>query len=315
MSDHRSFKRLRLLIAAACAVILALAFTAPASASSSSTARTWRVNVAAETPDDAIQTMAFMPGTVWINAGDSILWTVRAGEIHTVTFLKSGTSLPEFDPFNPMHLLPQGGTSYDGHSYYNSGLLSDEGAAAGFPVHMTYTLKFPKTGNFTYWCLVHGKMMKGTVHVRAAGTKYPFTQADYNRQAAKKKAADISDGMHLWQKTAQKANNHNVYAGADDGIAMVMRFIDQRVTVHVGQRVTFRNTGMAAPHTVTFGTEPANIFAPLGDPTHFAGGQLSSGILLPGHTFTVTFTKAGRYPYICALHDFLGMVGTVTVTK
>jgi plastocyanin len=29
--------------------------------------------------------------------------------------------------------------------------------------------------------------------------------------------------------------------------------------------------------------------------------------------FRITFTKAGAYPYICALHDDLGMVGKVIV--
>ena len=35
---------------------------------------------------------------------------------------------------------------------------------------------------------------------------------------------------------------------------MVMRFIRLVITVHVGQQATFVNPGMAAPHTVTFGT-------------------------------------------------------------
>ncbi|MGN6635790.1 MAG: cupredoxin domain-containing protein, partial [Oryzihumus sp.] len=164
-------------------------------------------------------------------------------------------------------------------------------------------------------CLVHGMFMKGTVHVRAAGTEYPFTQADYNRQADRQKAADLRDGRRLWNETAEKATNHTVYAGADDKAAMVMRFIDQHVKVHVGDSVTFKDTGMIAPHTITFGPERANIFVPYGDPKHFAGGQLNSGIVLPGQSFTVTFTKAGTYPYICGLHDFLGMAGTVVVTS
>ena len=34
----------------------------------------------------------------------------------------------------------------------------------------------------------------------------------------------------------------------------------------------------------------------------------------PGTTrFRITFSKAGVYPYICALHDRLGMKGQVTV--
>jgi plastocyanin len=35
----------------------------------------------------------------------------------------------------------------------------------------------------------------------------------------------------------------------------------------------------------------------------------------PGTKFTVTFTKAGEFDYICALHDFMGMKGTVEVRE
>jgi len=71
----------------------------------------------------------------------------------------------------------------------------------------------------------------------------------------------------------------------------------------------------SGPHTVTFGPEKPNISAPYGDPRHFRGQQLNSGILLPGSSFTVTFTRAGTHHYLCALHDYLGMSGTVTVRK
>ena len=115
--------------------------------------------------------------------------------------------------------------------------------------------------------------MKGTVHVQAAGARYPYS-----------------------------------------GTAMVMRFIRPTVEVHIGEQVTFENLGMAAPHTVTFGTDPADPFSPpSGDPTHFSGSDLNSGIVPPTGHFTVTFTKAGTYHYFCALHDYIGMVGTVIV--
>jgi len=42
------------------------------------------------------------------------------------------------------------------------------------------------------------------------------------------------------------------------------------------------------------------------------GGFHSSGALLPGDSFSVTFTKPGTYPYACVLHP--QMVGTLEVT-
>jgi len=311
---HAFPHRLRLLVAALCAVLLPLAVsTSAASATQSPQPRTWQVAVGQETRNDAIQGMAFLPGTIWINQGDKIIWTARAGEIHTVSFLATGQILKQpFDPSDLTQLLPQGASHYDGVSYYNSGVMTDE-PDSGFPAQATYRLTFDVTGDFTYYCLVHGEMMKGLVHVRPAGTHYPFTQKQYNHQAAAQKASILRDGRQLWAETTEDATRHLVLEGADDGTAMVMRFINAKVTVHVGSSVTFKNIGMAAPHTITFGPEQPNIFVPYGDPTHFSGQQLNSGILLPGSSFTVTFTKAGTYHYVCALHDYLGMVGTVKV--
>jgi len=313
MAIHLFPQRARLLVAALTAALLPLAFGASASASSPPQPRTWHVAVGEETPNDAIQGMAFLPGTVWINKGDKIVWTARAGEIHTVTFLATGQTLPQpFDPSNPLELFPQGGTSYNGVSYFNSGAMTDE-LNSGFPTQRTYSLTFNATGDFTYYCLVHGMVMKGLVHVRAAGTHYPLTQGQYNHQSVVKKAAILRHGLHLWAETAEHATNHKVFAGADDGKAMVMRFINANVTIRKGSSVTFVNNGMGAPHTITFGPELPNIFVPYGDPTHFTGQQLNSGILAPGQSFKVTFKKSGTFHYICGLHDFLGMVGTVTV--
>ncbi|WP_269048551.1 cupredoxin domain-containing protein [Paenarthrobacter sp. Z7-10] len=103
--------------------------------------------------------------------------------------------------------------------------------------------------------------------------------------------------------------------GGDDGIAMVMRFVRPTVTIHRGDTVWFSNPGMGAPHTVTFGTEPANVFVPSGNPGHFRGGDLNSGIIPPGGKFAVTFKKTGTFNYICALHDYMGVVGKVIVVR
>lgn len=313
-------------MAALLALAMPLALSGPASANSqaattqgqhahSQAPQTWSVRVGQETPDQAIQGMAFLPANVYVDAGDTVAWTARSAEIHTVTFLAAGQSLESTQPFNPgdpTQLFKQGGDSYDGHSYYNSGVMTNV-TNSGFPAVTSYHLRFPTAGTFTYYCLVHGAMMKGTVHVARAGTPYPFTQRQYNQLATVQTLAILWDGLKLWHATARLADSHHVYTGADDGTAMVMRFIQPTVRIHVGETVTFINNGMAAPHTVTFGAEPANFFVPVGDPTTFAGGDLNSGLMLPGSTFTVTFTKAGTFSYLCAFHDYMGMVGTVVV--
>lgn len=273
---------------------------------------TWTVLSGSESRDQAIQGMSFLPKNIYVDAGDTVKWVANAAEIHTVTFLASGQALQPFNPADPSQLLKVGGTVYDGTSYYNSGVMSNV-TDSGFPASTSYRLTFPKKGNYTYYCLVHGVMMKGTVHVASANAPYRYTQEQYNRQAKSTAQAIFKDGYRLWATTKHEANRHTVMEGADDGVAMVMRFIQPTVTIHVGQTVTFVNNGMAAPHTVTFGTEPANPAVPLGDPSAYSGGQLNSGIQVPGDSFKVTFTAAGTYSYICALHDYMGMTGKVIV--
>jgi len=305
-------------VVAAVGLFAIVAFTAPATsvaAAETPKAHTWTVQAGEETPNHAIQGMAFLPANVYIHPGDTVRWVANAAEIHTITFLadQTVTTPPPFDPTDPTMLLPVGGPVYQAGSYLNSGLLADI-APGGFPFTTSYSLTFPTTGEFTYFCLVHGAMMKGVVHVIPASKRYPFSQKDYNRQARKATRAIIRDGRALAAKTRELVeHSHTVALGADDGVAMVMRFIQPTIKIRVGQTVTFKNTGMAAPHTVTFGVEPANFFPPSGDPTNFTGGNLNSGIVGPGGTFTVTFKKAGTFPYICALHDYTGMVGKVIV--
>ncbi|WP_426975868.1 plastocyanin/azurin family copper-binding protein [Pseudarthrobacter sp. O4] len=309
---------LRVLVASLAAVLLPVALSGAAVADGGKSARTWTVQVGSESSDQAIQGMAFLPENIYVNAGDKVTWKANAAEIHTVTFLAAGQSLESTQPFNPAldaNIHQQGGKSYDGQSYYNSGVMTNV-SNSGFDQTKEYSLKFPDTGEFTYYCLVHGMAMKGTVHVREAGTEYPYSQSEYDHQAHKQERKILRDGEKQWEAAREhvdQADQPTVIAGTDNGTAMVMRFVHREIKIHVGDSVTFVNNGMGAPHTVTFGTEPADPFAEVGDPAGFTGGDLSSGLMPPGSWFKVTFKKAGDFDYICALHDFMGMVGTVEV--
>ena len=117
-----------------------------------------------------------------------------------------------------------------------------------------------------------------------------------------------------------------------------MRFLHDETVIHAGETVEWSNFDPAATHTITFGAEPANLVAPSANVTVDVDGarhavinsttdSVHSGSIASapqertglaqaplGITrFRVTFTKAGTYPYICALHDQLGMKGTVIV--
>ncbi|HET8604051.1 MAG TPA: plastocyanin/azurin family copper-binding protein [Marmoricola sp.] len=297
-----------------------VAVASPTVASADTAPQTWNVLVGSESPDMAISGMRFLPGEITIDAGDTVNWVANSAEPHTVTFLPGGQSvdaLPPLDPMDPQQVMPQGGSVYNPADYFNSGILTNY-TGSGFPlpvpVHTDYQLTFPSAGTFTYYCLVHGVMMMGTITVQPAGTPYPHTQAYYDHEAQLQANAIRVDGNRLRAEANRAASQDTVLAGADDGTAMLMRFVRSTASVHVGDTVTFHN-GSGAPHTVTFGNEPANPFDPstIMPAATYGGGDLSV-FLPPGFTTHITFTAPGTYHYICAVHDFMGMVGTVVVT-
>ena len=317
--------RTRALLAALAASLVGLG-TAAVPAPASAAPATWTVRVGSQSANMAVQGMRFLPGEVTVDAGDTVTWRAGSAEIHTVTFFPGGgpqTSLPPFDPGDLSQLTQQGGSTYDPAQYFSSGLMTtvpsggDVGPLPPVPHVQSYSLTFPEEGTFTYYCLVHGLMMVGTVHVQAAGTPYPYTQRQYDEQARLMAAGLLADGQSLRRELWRRSTMHRVFLGGDDDAVALMRFIRPHVVVRVGQEVVFKNVGLGAPHTVTFGEEPPppDLFGPSGDPAHYRGGALSSGILPPGSRFTVTFTRPGRYRYVCALHDSMGMVGTVVVRR
>jgi plastocyanin len=125
--------------------------------------------------------------------------------------------------------------------------------------------------------------------------------------------------------------------------ASIMRFFHPTITIHAGDTITWNNNDPITPHTVTFGIEPPpdQFFPPSSNVDNGGAGtdgarsatinspsdNVHSGFLmataqdqvgLPQNNLTktefrVTFTKAGTYKYICALHEDLGMKGTVIV--
>jgi plastocyanin len=117
-----------------------------------------------------------------------------------------------------------------------------------------------------------------------------------------------------------------------------MRFLRDVIVVRVGDTVEWTNLDPSTPHTVTFGTEPADPRPPSANvaSTSDAARQavisspadsVNSGLLtlafqdrpmlaqspLGVTHFRVTFKSPGVFNYICALHDNLGMKGMVIV--
>jgi plastocyanin len=191
--------------------------------------------------------------------------------------------------------------------------------------------------------------MDGTIHVLGLSEPLPHTQAFYDKQAASQRKELLSDARDDAHAAHALANSrHGVTAGAGEVTAnaggsstvSAMRFCHGNIQIRAGQTVEWDNKDPVTPHTITFGTEPEGdpgppspdvtvdsdgarhaIIDSTSDSTHsgfiIAAPQERLGLPqapLSVTRFRVTFPNAGTFPYICALHDELGMIGQVKVS-
>jgi len=216
-------------------------------------------------------------------------------------------------------------TPFNGHGYWNSGaiLFANAPPEAG---PKTATLKLADTilpGPYTVTCLLH-PFMEATIQVVAA-------DADRVSPAQVASAADKELGDAKAEATgiavptqAPLSTGATVSAGWGDKLVAVNRYSPETVSIKVGQTVTWRTASPYMPHTVSFqppyhSPDEPNALLPIGakSGSRFAGGVSHSGIFgpppeFPADAFSLRFTKAGTYPYLCVLHP--GMAGTVQVT-
>jgi plastocyanin len=298
----------------------------------------WHATVGAQNGDKGHQALAFLPNEIWIRAGDSITWTFDADDIHTVTFLRANQKRPFFGAGCP-------GFSSDPATFDGSTCVTTPPLVAG----ATFTVNFPVAGNFKLTCLVHPDMT-GTIHVLSPSEQLPHDQAFYDRRAVDERKDLLLDPI---DRDAGQDNqpNHNHNPGVAAGIGevsataggsqalSVMRFLHDPTKIRAGQTVEWTNLDPATPHTITFGAEPAPpldppspdvtvdtdgarhaVISSTSDSTHsgfiIAAPQERLGLRqapLGVTRFRVTFPNAGTFPYICSLHDDLGMKGEVVV--
>lgn len=336
---------------AAVTVVATLAISA--ATASTAVAKDWQAAVGAQSGDLAVQALAYLPNELWIHSGDSIRWYLTSTEIHTVSFLTPGQVRPPNwgmvygVPVGCPGSTPDG-AAFDGSTCVNSGILGQDGdIGTGLK---TYSVRFPSPGNFKFNCLIHFDMT-GTVHVLESSRALPYDQSFYTREAQSDASDLVSDGGRLVSRGIAENNDGGsavkvtagvgeiaTTTGAGSQTVSLNRFLRDVVVIRVGDTVEWTNLDPTTPHTVTFGMEPTDPRPPFGSVTPTPDGarqsvitsaadRLSSGLLvlatqdrpnLPisplGVTrFRVTFGAPGVFRYICALHDNLGMKGTVIV--
>jgi plastocyanin len=294
----------------------------------------WHATVGAQSRDKGRQALAFLPNEIWIHVGDSIAWTFNADDIHTVTFLTDGQVRPPF-PVGCPGFSPSG-ASFDGSTCVTS---------PPFITGQTFIVNFPTAGNYKLVCLVH-EDMTATIHVLDTSVKLPHEQSFYDREAARE-AQDLLSAPDLLSHHTHDKSANAVAVGIGQILAnggghetvSLMRFVEPEQVIHAGATVEWTNFDPITPHTITFGKEPAGDPAPpSGNVTIDIDGALHgtisstsdnvhSGFIISapqeriglpqaplGTTkFRITFTAPGVYPYICALHDDLGMKGRIIV--
>jgi plastocyanin len=308
----------------------------------------------------------FFPQGVTIHAGDSVRFAPTG--FHTIDFPVKGR--------NPLGLVAPTGQKISGANdaagnpfWFNgqSGLsfnpalfkfifgktVSYTGAKqveSGLPVQnhpKAITVKFPKSGSYTYYCNIHPGM-KGTVRVVSAKKAIPSVKA-VAKLVRNQVAADLKTAKKL-ASTKPPASTVSVGASGPGGVEYYGFFpntltIDKGTTLHFTMSSATREDHTATigpdnPETqqngylgklaATFnsptGFDPAAVYPsdqPGGtpadvSPTLHGNGFWNSGVLdnsastptLPASN-SATFNTSGTYQVYCLIHPF--MHGTITV--
>jgi len=303
---------------------------------------------------------AFLRRTIIVHKGDTVRWQFRG--FHTVTVPPKGDNPPPFAqatadkvsgaldaagrPFwfngvlptlvvNPRAAAPTKGTAYTGSSFRNSGLPA-------LPNAKPYSLRFTKTGTFTYFCAVHPGMV-GRVRVVSSQTRVP-TNAQNRAAGARELNRLAAQARVTAARPPRSPTIVDLGRAPHDRRFTINAFFPSAITARVGQVIEFSMAGQNPNeiHTVTFGSAQTRAQVPFvtqtgainpiaayrSEPpdapliitgTNHGNGFLNAGVLDADRAtpttrnFTrVAFSKPGSYHVLCLIHE--GMEATVTVT-
>jgi plastocyanin len=273
--------------------------------------RTWKVMAGAMWMEGAMgEISAFLPGTITINAGDTIIFEVMG--FHNVAFT-SGAEVPPLiipsDPpldliatppaagagqpqlvINPAVVFPSGGPTYDGTGVVNSGLPFDPSAPP-------FTLTFTAPGEYDYSCFVHQPHMNGKVIVQEAGSPLPMEQDGVDAQAQTELAAFIETAKALLGSTATPAaaGVAEVLIAPGQEHVELLTYLPQEVTIKAGETVRWTYAGSMSPHTVTFlgGEAPIEDLVPVGGEAGPPAITINPNSFFPSDSASQPYSGAG----------------------
>lgn len=306
--------------------------------SAASSATNWTVIVGGQTADISVYANGFFPRELTIHTGDTVTFTFAG--FHNVSFL-SGASQPPFAikdgngyDGNPAVFFPAGASAYDGTGFHNSGVPPSDKS-------FSYSLTFTKAGRYEYACTIHPGMM-GIINV-VDGAVSETPRAALARGRAEQ-AATLAAGMKAYDSLNPQTTGSNVVVtlvGDRQDRYSVLRFTRDPLVIAAGTTVTWTVKDPFEVHTVTFasGGQLPHFIAPQAQPsgppkillstvaltptsakTYDGTGWINSGLLAapgaPGTSpasFSLTFTKPGRYVYWCLVHDEAHQEGIIVV--
>jgi plastocyanin len=323
-------------VIAVLALVWSGAFVTPATAK-----QTWTVVAGGGVKDSSVVSNVFHPRRIEVAVGDTVTWTFGPpwpGQ--TIAFL-SGGKPPDLDMmegdkvyFNPQVFFPVGGNTYDGTGFITSGAPPLDPKAKG-----SYSVTFTKAGTYEYMNLFHGTT--GTVVVKERAMGSPATARSRGRAELAATLRAGQSALARWKPERQGKTVVLPMLGDRNAGWSLFRFSRGPVVVERGTTVTWVLRDPMEVHTVTFlgGAKlPEFIIAepqPQGPPklllnpkvgaptqgkTYDGMGYANSGILFPpGYpgnrpsSYSLTFTKPGRYQYVCVIHEPWGMRDTIVV--
>ncbi|MGH2403831.1 MAG: cupredoxin domain-containing protein [bacterium] len=344
--------------------VVGLTLTTAAPGYSQARATSWTVLGGVGARNNALAALRFLPKEITINVGDSVQWKWGGGDAHTVYFPAEQKSPKQVVPsaakedliFNPAIVFPTG-RSVDGSKPVSAGGIFPPDPSGQAPPPPALT--FSKEGTYEYLCLFHPGM-RGAVIVRSAGSPRPATQAQVDAQARQEAAPALAaaeklfDSLKVQKEVGPdgKAAHVMPLRASEATMGDVLRFLPSRLSIRMGETVTWRMDNPINIHTVTFigktdkmidvvTVKPQKQGPPVLAVTPeavrqspqrtFAGsGMRNSGWLgtasyaeFAGYaplvklstSYSLTFTKTGVYPYHCAVHPFAGMRGAIVVSR
>ncbi|HXM53495.1 MAG TPA: hypothetical protein VN913_09475 [Candidatus Binatus sp.] len=309
----------------------------PASAAPGAT--TWDIQIGAGNEFDT-GLNRFYPSDITIHRGDTV--SFAWGGFHTITFNPGPRTL--FDFFGPSGYSPG---PLDSPNKFVSGLpFGPQGVQ---PPPFNVLVDVP-AGKYHFQCMIH-QFMHGSITVKDGAL--PRTNDENKALARAQITADTNRATALDARLTRQASHSSgeAIAGAGDKVVEFAKFYPTAITVHVGDELTFTDSDLHEPHTVSFGPIQGNpmdvsfgVFpSGPGDPKAFDGtSTLNSGFLLyksmydywklkdtpvsavvVRHEFSLTFAPAAAgktINFYCAIHGRLlpdgsvvGMSGKITV--